>query len=319
MKPSIFYRSIWLLLIFSCTIIEDTDLITPADFEKIKLRQIDIEQDAGNVKSVANIKLEWDSAANTPVPGGTVTRRTLWTLTNFKGRKLKFRSGTYTNLQVYIAFFSGDRPYTLILYNNDVVVELYRFRYNDEGQLARVVFFLDPEQLVTRDTILYESGKIASIERVENTPTPGGNITVNDYINGPPEMVNSFRNSVYQFTSPGQGNCPNNTPRDVCFSFYRMPILGGGQSEQVNFYNETSLGVFNSFKLQEQRFNMPSSNREPDTYYFHPLMILKTYFENGDDLVVLYMVDWYAPGAPQNGNSSSSFDEYVKFNFVYGV
>lgn len=56
--------------------------------------------------------------------------------------------------------------------------------------------------------------------------------------------------------------------------------------------------------------------RDYDTYYFHPLMILRNQVPLGNYLFVIYAIDWLEPG-PALSQTNFTRNEFVTFNLIY--
>ena len=316
---TVFYSGLFLVL-FSCTIIEESDLITPADFEKIRLTRIELVQEANNVRTNATMKVSWDSAISEDGPQGTLVRSLGFELKGYQGKKLKFRSGEGSALILRAKFYTNGDPFRFDVIKSNAIAERYVFRYNAQGKLARLTFFLGIDNVITSDTILYnDAGKINAIQREEFSPVPSGNISV-EYQSGG-VLLSRFTTASYQFQM-NSGNCSFNAQMEQCFAIYRMPAQGGGgpnSNQQVNFNYSTEFDQLASLSLREQRFNQQNGNtRKPDTYYFHPLLLLDGHLDNGKNLLMIYMTDWYEPGEEVTGDTPS-FDESVTFNYIYGL
>ena len=87
--------------------------------------------------------------------------------------------------------------------------------------------------------------------------------------------------------------------------------------------NQSTLGKTSQTTITDLRYGRGSPNqcdcsRELDSYYLHPLMILRDVVPQGGTLLWVYAVDWWKPGTAQVqlGNNFTKND-VVQLNFNY--
>ncbi len=299
-----------LLLLISCTIIEDMDITSKAELDNLKLKYIEIVQEtnSGNTTSVA--KVTTDSVVNIAVSGSTINR-TLWMDWPALGNsKLKLKSGVTTSFKSYTSYIESGKPWTFYLFDKDSVLsELYRFRYDANGRLNRIITnvpFVENGPATSNDTIIYDTGgKLSSIIRRSSDLSKTGTFTF--------EFNSGSFNTGKVFKSTFQGRYFQNYSEN---SYYTgVDGQGGG----VN--NDGNLNLIN---IQKQSLSMIDRNNVDgncqckkwiDTFYFHPLMLVKDQLELGDELLFIYMVDWWQPISTQE----TTTDQKVTFSFKYAL
>jgi hypothetical protein len=104
------------------------------------------------------------------------------------------------------------------------------------------------------------------------------------------------------------------------------PFWGGDYYSSPNSGDGFPYGVMNLVVLPGQyyiqdinkdvsKFCNNQCSQGNDTYYLHPLMVLKDQFNSGDVLLFMYMVDWWQPLSQVESTS----DEKVTFTFEYDL
>lgn len=316
------------LLFAACDIIQDTDLLTQEELENLNLRTIGIEQDLRNGFSKASFELLYDSTISV-IDNNTGTLLTR--LVSYKipalGQKLKYRSGASSNLKCYIYYTSSGQPYTFGILQADTVVERYRFRYDANGRLNNIRCFAYTKNEAVPiwhryDSIVYNGSEISTIYRGSATePEAAGIFTIEYTGSGAFRNVGrvAFGNMV---VSNQGGNCPNNsgnncrgyvyqinTPNSGTFNVSSLTFLRGFSFEKLSFVQFADTKINN--------FGGVNCCYDYDTYYFHPMMLLREEFQIGDDLFPVYLIDWWIPGQQIGNNASYQSNEAVTLTFNY--
>jgi hypothetical protein len=314
-----FHTTAFALCCLSCTIIEDNDILTSDQLDDLKLTAIDIIQETAAKNSTSTIRIVTDSAMNLSTSYGTVTRYVEMEMDGFTSGKLKFRSGVTGKITLYQTYLSGGRPNTFGIIKNDVIVELYRYRYSTNNQLKRINFFLGEDDLIYSDSMIYNStGNISSMVREAPTePGMNGTITM-EYGGGNPVTVSRVRVGSLQFDQ-NNGNCPNNSSLQSCISYYRIinGQSGNNGSTSVMIKNDRGISLLNEVSIEDIRFDNGTTGQEADSYFFHPIMLNKQELELGDDLMSIYMIDWWDPQSYITGSPIQN--ERVRFKYNYGL
>lgn len=308
----------------SCTIVEDTDIKTPQEFKSLPLKSIEINQETTKGKKSTLILPLYDSVQNftDPNTGAKIVRKVGYSMTDFGNLKMKLRSGTSGNAEIFIYYKTGDYPYTFGILKGDSIVELYRFRYDGNNKLNKIVTFINPidnlpRTVFTSDTLIYTSATISSIVR-KSPIDPSKEATINIQYGGSGNFmsVSNFTYLSFQYQQ-SQGNCPNNANADVCAGYFAMPTQGGGGSNSsYTLSAAVMIDRLIQLRLLDYKFSS-GSNRDYDTYYFHPLLLMRDQFSQGGFLSIFYCIDWFVPG-PVLNNTNFSQDESVSINFNYG-
>ncbi len=310
-------RFVVTVFLCSCSIIDDSDITTLEQFNKLSVSSIDIIQVTATKTLTSTIEITLDTSVTIATPNGTVTRYVEMALNNFISTKLKFASGTTSNKLVFTEnFLSDGRPFTFSIRKDTTVLELYRFRYNDQKKINRINFFLGPERLVYSDSIIYNgSGKISSIVRkAYEDGSKNGTMTI-EYGPGSPATITRTALGNYQFQQI-TGSCPDGGANYNCNGYMRSNTGGGGSSPQITL-KSTGVRQLEEISIEDIRNNGNGGGREPDVYYFHPLVLLKNNFSLGDDLAVIYLIDWWSVGAQSSSTNQPNKDERVTFKFNY--
>lgn len=305
--------------IFSCTIIEDSDITSQEELDNLKLESIEIEQQTNGGTSTSTAKVTSDVAINISVPGGVIKRQVFmdWPALGTNS-KLKLKSGITTAFKSYYSLLESRKPWTFYLFSADsTILELYSFRYNSSGQLASVITrapYVAGAPATSRDTLIYKTdGQLLSITR--NYPANGTTATftnVNSHTSSNSYFLNEyeFQGIKYQKRCQGGNGCPN----------------WGGNYHALS--NGSPVGVMNLTTFQREYLNLEDvnsitqtcQNNSPcsfwiDTFYLHPLLILKDQFDHGNDLLLIYMIDWWKHTTTQ----PSTNNEKVTFTFKYDL
>jgi hypothetical protein len=318
-----------LLLVVSCTIIKDSDITTADELKKIKLKSIKIDQDTNSGKESTTINLLYDSTVNIidTNTGSTVVRKTGYAFPSLGNFKLKFRSGSTATLKSYVSYLAENKPYTFVLYENDSAIEIYRFRYDATGRLSKIITTINPVDnepilIRTNDSLIYNSNEnITSIIRRSPDAALQTTITIGYGGSGTSTSVSSISlspNHGFSYEQM-QGDCPNNSNANICTGYNIRPTSGSGSySSYYTISTLTESNVLHELNLIDTKIQGGQiSQREYDTYYFHPLMLLRNEVSNGDFLLIIYMIDWLEPGVPLT-NTNFTRNDFVTFDFQYG-
>ncbi|HWA35174.1 MAG TPA: hypothetical protein VG737_13635 [Cyclobacteriaceae bacterium] len=322
----------FMALAFSCTIIQDSDIKSAADISNLKLVNITISQATLNGQLGTGIMPLIDKTVSISTPQGMITRYVEMGAPSFPtNSKMKYRASVPDNAKLYIYYFSTGKPSTLGIYKENIVngkvkdstfYEIYRFRYDANGRVNKFTTFLDPISSATsNDTLIYTGNRVTTVNRKAGTqattvtvqyqdaavnninvsPTGSQTITKNIYFGGSSCSTcvsESYSSLGYNQTGQGQNNGGGNNQASLTITLNSLV----GKPQSLILDNELNLGY------------------APDTYYFHPLMILNGLVPQGNALLHIYMIDWWKLGASLSGSSTSNNPkERVNFTFNYGT
>jgi hypothetical protein len=321
----------WMLVtLFACSIVDDNAITSQEGLKKLKLTGFTIDQQTNKAGKKVTARVISDSTVNiTDTNTGTkINRVAILKMPSLGHSKMKLRSGTTADVDMSITYTSSTKPYTMAIYLKDSAVEVYRFRYDATGRLVKIVTIIDPvdnlpELVTTIDTLIYTTvGDMKDIDVIQRK-LPNGSLeaTIDPfYGGGNPQSLSNFnyKGLQYQQMNQGPGNCNSGTG---CGYYSISPSGQGGGSGQSQFsYRVTeSFNSMNQFQLEDRKNNNGGSCcRDFDTYYFHPLMVLRNQISKGDYLLLIYMMDWWVPGTPLT-NSVSGDNETVTIDFSYGL
>lgn len=314
--------------IFSCTIIEDGDITSQQELDNLKLLSIEIEQQISSTTSTSAARVTSDLAVNIPVAGGVVKRQVFmdWPALGANS-KVKIKSGTTTTFRSYTSFLEGGKPWTFYLFSSgpdSTILELYSFRYNSSGRLASVITrapFVNGGPATTYDTLIYDNGgrllnSGGFIRRYPGTTTAQATLT-NLYYNSSDNAyyIGNYEFQGIRYAKPCQGNGCNDR-------------IWGGNYHAESTSNNFPVGVMNLTTFQREYLSLQDVNKITqtcqngnacsawiDTFYLHPFLILKDQFDHGNDLLMIYMIDWWK----HTTSLPSTANEKVIISFKYDI
>jgi hypothetical protein len=322
-KP-IIGRLVFLVILgaFSCTIIQDSDVATPTALAALRLSSVKMTQTTAKGNSLQEFKMLYDSVQNfiDPATNTKITRKVEYSLPAISSTsKLKFRSGS-TKATSFHIYYAGSNPYSLGVHEKDSVIELYRFRYSGSGQLNKIITILNPIDnqdiiWISRDSLVYNQTRIMTLIRTaDGAATYSMNYNTQGnvyYLSG----VSSGAGSSQLYNS-GAGNCPNSEEGVNCATYQCNTCGGGGNLPEVRIMSVQTNRTTFRVSLDDLRNQTSGNNRDGDTYYFHPTMILRGQLQGGEYLLPIYMIDWWLRG-PTNPAGGILKDEDVSFDFNY--
>jgi hypothetical protein len=313
--------------IFSCTIMEDGDITSQEELDNLKLLSIDIEQQASGGTSSSVARVTSDKAVNIPVAGGVVKRQIWmeWPALSANS-KLKVKGGTTSTFRSYASFLEGGKPWTFYLFSSgsdSTILELYSFRYNSSGRLASVttrVPYVNGGPATTYDTLVYDNGgrllnSGGFTRRYPATNTTATITSLNYNTSDNSYYLGNYDFQGIKYAKPCQGNGCNEA-------------TWGGNYHAVSTNNNFPVGVMNLSTFQKEYLSIQDFNKITqtcqngsacnawiDTFYLHPLLILKDQFDHGNDLLMIYMIDWWkhTTALPSTAN------EKVTISFNYDI
>jgi hypothetical protein len=313
------------LIVTSCTIIEDSDITSKEELAQLKLKSVDIVQETASGTTTLAAKVTTDEEVSIPVPNGVITRTVWMDWPAFGNKKLKLKGGYTGAIKTYVSYLSNGLPYTFSIYDKDttVLLELYRFRYSSNGKLSNIltnVPYVEGGAVTSRDTLIYANS---------SHPTELTSIIRNPKSTPITFALVSSGGSVYSnsWTFDFQGNrYAKNCQQPDCGGTW------GGNYDVFPTSNGFPTGVMNLSSFEKDYLSIEDFNTIDqnfcggstcsawiDTFYFHPLMVLKDDFvfadqaDWGEMLLFIYMVDWWKP----TGGQVSTTNEKVMLNFNY--
>jgi len=320
--------SVLLMVLFSCTIVKDSDITSIAQLNSLSLKSFGIVQNSQTGNSSALVSLKYDSAVNriSAGTGAHISRVKGFSLPALGNYKMKLKSGINTATEIKIAYKDNGMLNACIIYQGDSTVESYLFFYSTSNQLIKVSTTLNPidgkaPTYKTVDQLTYAVGDVypSTITRSSTyDATLSGTYTVCQNCSGSgssSQSVNQLsfqqgQSQVYQLSfNSGSGNCSSNGYYPYsCGSINKTNSNGGGQNG-----NQNQLSFVNNFTFNKTIQTTLTSISNTDTYYFHPILILKDVIPQGDFHFWFYSVDWF-----QTNGSPFNNSDMVKINFNYG-
>ncbi len=320
--------SLLFLIVFACTIIEDSDITSISELNSLKWNGVQFVQETNSGNSSAMMQLVYDSVKNVvdPVTGVLIVKKMKFSLPSLANRKMRLRSGTDANTNLYISYKSGNQPFNVWITKGDSIVELYRFRYNTSNVLSKIISIINPADDLppkawTNDTLIYNTNnRIGSMTRRSPIGTPTGTISV-EYYNPPNTGIIKVTFSGRSYQSAGF-SCNDGGSTNTCGGYQIQPWSSQPPQLGFRFNNLSTLSTTESFT--DQRFYSDNSSgcqgcsRELDKYYLHPTMIVRSQLPLGNDLTMIYMIDWWVPGTIDPvTNQNLNKNDVVNLNFTY--
>lgn len=299
----------WALLLVSCTIIEDSDITSPNDYSKLKLKGFEIKQSTN--------KGEQTSTAQITINASGKIEKINWpALGDFK---FKFRTPISTSATSLLTYNSAGTLTTFDTQVGSQSVEKYDFLYNSAGQLIRLISSgtFANNIVSTSDSLIYNTeGRLIKFERTFNfTIGPKTKQTINNftYPNGTLSAF-TYNNINEYMLVVGTGYCPNNKSSTAC-TRYQYTEPGTNKTPYVRITHNQTGTIVNRTEF-DNTGGCDGCSLGGDAYNFHPLMLVSSVIIQGNDLLSVYMIDWWIPGNETIGISSKN--ESVSFNFLYG-
>ncbi len=230
------------------------------------------------------------------------------------------KSGTNAATEIDIGYRDNGSLNALFILQGDSVVERYTFFYNTSNQLVKVITHLDPIDSKsaiyhTRDTIIYPTSVAGTYPSniIRYSPydaTLAGTFTMSvcsSCTGSSTGTVNIISFQTYTL-SYNQGDCNSSDYYPYSCGGINRSTNGGGSNNGQNQLNFQSNITYN--KSLQTSF---TSADKADSYYFHPLMILKDVVPQGGFYFWFYSIDWF-----QTTGGTYTNNDLVKVNLNYG-
>lgn len=320
MKSSHCYLYLFLFVV-SCNIIGEDDIETVSELEALKLTGFTFHEQRISGNSSVSATLTSDEEVNVhDVAYNVYVKRILEFDAPALTKKLKYRSNASADVTFAVNYLANDVPYTWIVYEGIEPAEIYRFRYSSQGRLNKIItIILDDDgnaERHTSDSIIYNGSEISSIVRKSPDGALAG--TFSDFLTND-QSDGLYTLSGYRFqnisVSANPGGCSGSNPFCRTYSTsYAGGAFSPGTSTAINMTQ--TFGITTKLSITDAYENN-SCCRQPDTYYFHPLMLWQGSIENGHILLGIYLVDWMQPGPQANGGNNSSESENLSISYDY--
>jgi hypothetical protein len=339
---------VFLLVLISCTIVKDSDVTSLDQLNNLKLTSIEIVQNLNSGASSTKAVVE-DSLYKTAVQAtididgkisGLVAKQTsiIWPV--IAKTKMIFRSKvSSTGIVIKNNFYQNGKPRSSSVYENGQLKEWYSFYYDNNYKLTYLrsrIYLSVPkaDTIITKDSLIYgtsgiELGHITGIFR--KFPVTNSSVTIHfPYTNTYGGNVNlgvsnsGGGNTTYGSYQYNYGNClcPSNS-NNSCFGCDAQLSSSQGSSPTSHYLIEGQQvsNLLSQLEITDVKVNTNGSCGQSgsatnyDTYYYHPLMLLRGFFTYGDILLNIYAIDWLSPGSTTSINVS--INETVTLNFNY--
>lgn len=295
-----------LALGISCTIVEDSDVKSLSDLDKLELSSIEVVE---NTQQSGTKVIKLVPTINS---SGKLQQVLFPSLT---GKKFKFRSSSISGSATgFVSYNSSGKVITFDIQAGGQSQEKYSFEYNSSGNLFTVTSTgsFPGDVAETKDSILYVSGGIDKIYRTTTLSSGGKSL-----VSVTSTAKSSFNNATIRFGQfeESNGDCPNNTKSSACTGYFDFST-GGGGSFSITIRHLFTGARISTFMVGENT----DGSKTPDVYAFHPVMLLRSEIPHSDDLMIYYMRDWWIDKHKNDGGGGggTQIRESVAINFLYG-
>jgi hypothetical protein len=310
------YRLLSFLLIgilFSCTILEDSDITSLEGLKKLRLTSVQITE-AINDNVITKTAVATETTIDETLPNGVriTKRKTIaWpALTNFQ-----FRSGASSGITLVSEYLANGKVKFWRVLSDQDTLETYEFKYNSNGILNFLVTKIKDKtthQLIVDDSDLYELNQYNFPQQRNPFADPSKK---NKAVWGGDKI--SINSCGFSYVWQYYLECTTATP-SVC-SWKNKKEYNYCSSD--NFYVVTQTGspggaghfkiVENGELIEDVYLGEDQNNGSccGDQYYFHPYL-----FMPGDIRIkILYAPDWWKEDITNDGNIRKSIR--LKFNY----
>jgi hypothetical protein len=286
-------------LLFSCSLLKDSDVTALDDINELKLKSITILQELQNEIRTRVAQSTESPISNITPEGSVLTKEETITFPEITNDwKFKFRSGvTGTGITIKNRFLANGKVYSCQVYKDSDEMESYTLRYNSKNQPDQLITTINNSGIITTttDSFNYDNlGYPGDIIRTSSDLTKSGSFELGKSTTKPcGTNAFNFIFKEYEFVL-----CDNNV-------LFRFP-----DEESVSIY------IIEDDLLREVK--MTNQNNATDTkccsdiYYFHPVFI----FPFDPQHRILYAADWWLPRGNLNKEDSSTS---VTLKFKHGT
>lgn len=293
-------------LLFSCSILEDTDITSYEEFNSLTLKSIQITETLNGAATLKTALVTEESISETLPNGSTLTKRKTISWPAFSNPKLKFRSGVTSDITLVSEYVSSGKIRFWRVKSAGVESEKYEFLYNSAGNLAflktTITTNINGVTSTTLDTDQYSIDELnfpvvrnaASTDLTIKANFGGTPLTITDC--GFKAVWQSVWNGTAWVNKKEYNYCGGNDLYTV------TPTDAGGRIQfkvlQTELLEEVYLAEIQS-----------GGSCCTDKFYFHPYL-----FMPGDLRVkIKYAPDWWK----EEPSFSNDIDQSVKLKFNY--
>jgi len=291
---------IFMGLLLSCSILEDTDITTADELQKLKLTSIVVTETLNGSTSTQTAKVTEEIINETLPNGATLTKRKTILWPTFTNPKFQFRSGVSKDITLVSEYLYNGKIKFWHVYSSGIETEKYEFLY-DNGVLA---FLKTTITANNQKTLVVDHYSLDSF----NFPTSRDGASPANFGSDKSLPTPCGFKFVWQFgtcvsTSPSTCEWTEKKQYNYCDSnnFYILNKDGteGGRAQFQVIENE----------LLEEIYLGESSSCCADKFYFHPYL-----FMPGDIRIkIMYAPDWWKDDNAFTGAT----DQNVRLKFNY--
>lgn len=331
MKRGSFFLMCVLLIGFSCSIIDDSDIVKD-DVINLNLKSILLSQFIQDGKEIIGIAEVITNSQN-QISEITWPNLDANSMFQFKVDPSNTITGNVTTIFEY-----DDLGRVEIVSNefNATIFQGWRYSYDQLGRLDTVFsgydLNLNLNSIITVDIISYTGSRVDSIRRIELL-----DLNFNRIISFNPNYQDNFIRSVNFQPIVFGISIPDRTTFDVC-DFQNPPDLNCQNRiffEGVgNVWSARRLGlngglvpimdevgnVIIEMDLIDFRFSGeqgPDPNRLPDHYYFNPFWVFPDLFPQDRAFSAIYMADWWFVNDQKDISFSYEVNQVLSLEFIY--
>jgi hypothetical protein len=317
-----------LLVLISCTIVKDSDITSVSQLNSLSLKSFEIVQNLQTGSSSALATLKYDSVASriSPPTGAHISRVKGFALPALGNHKMTLKSGANAATVVKIEYRDNNTPDRFRIFQGDSLLEDYKFFYNSNNQLIKLVVDFNPIDnkpniLHVEDDITYPVAPAiypSTIVRKSSnaTLTQSGTFTFQTCSNCGGSSAETINPVIFSQGNQQLYQINFNTGGNNCNSSNYYPYNCGGLSKSNSGGgsngNQNQLNFQHNFTFNKTLQTFLTSWSNTDTYFFHPMMILRDVVPQGSLFFWFYSVDWFV-----TSNNSFANNDKVTINLNY--
>jgi hypothetical protein len=276
-----------MVLFFSCSLLDDSDVTSTDDINDLKLKSITILQELQNEIRTRVAQSTESAISNVTPEGNVLTKEATITFPEITNDwKFKFRSGvTGTGITIKNRFFANGMVYSCQVYKDNDEMESYTFRYNTKNQPDQLITTIKYSEIfTTTDNLNYDNlGNPGGIIRTSNDPAREGTFELGKSTTKPcgTDAFN-FIFKEYEFVLCDNGLFRFPDEESVSIDVIEDPLL-----QEVHLTNQN---------------NVTDTKCCSDIYYFHPVLVFPFDLRHR----LLYALDWWLPQGNLNNESNNT-------------
>jgi len=299
------------VLFLSCTILEDTDVTTADELQKLKLTSIEITETLNGSTSTQTAKVTEEIINETLPNGATLTKRKTISWPSFANPKFQFRSGVTSDITLVSEYLVNGKIKFWRVKSAGTEYETYEFKYDADvlNFLVTTIKDKSTNQTIITNADLYFTKDLNFPQYRNPIYDPKNNASFGG------DAITPNNPCGFSFVWEYELECTTTTP-PVCTFKNKKEY---NYCEGNNFYIVTPAGaggriqfqVFQTKLLEEVYLAESQSGGSccTDKFYYHPYL-----FMPGDVRIkIMYAPDWWE----EKTSFSGDIDQSVRLKFNY--